>query len=92
MNIYPKVHKLHHEASPNNLTDLKGRPIITAHSWITSNPSRLLGLELDSLINKLHLKFSEHNLSFPILKNTHQLINFEQHQPTQYNRLHINFF
>ena len=73
MNIYPKVHKLSDNASPNNLNKLKGRPIITAHSWITSNPSRLLGTELDIIINKLQKYFLENNIPFTILKNTDQL-------------------
>lgn len=74
MNIYPKVHKLSENASPDNLKELKGRPIITAHSWITSNPSRLLGSELDTIINKLQNFFLINNLPFPILKNSEQLI------------------
>ena len=48
MKLLPKVHKLISTASPNNVTDLTGRPIITAHSWTTSNISRLLGTELDN--------------------------------------------
>lgn len=50
MKLLPKVHKLDAPASTDNLNKLTGRPIITAHSWITSNPSRLLGTELDSII------------------------------------------
>ena len=50
MKLLPKVHKLDRPASPNNITELTGRPIITAHSWTTSYPSRLLGTELDFII------------------------------------------
>ena len=50
MKLLPKVHKLTSTASTSNLKDLTGRPLITAHSWTTSNPSRLLGTELDTII------------------------------------------
>ena len=48
--LLPKVHKLDRPASHNNITELTGRLIITAHSLTTSNPSRLLGTELDYII------------------------------------------
>ena len=53
MKLLLKVHKLGKPTSHNNLTKLTGRPIIiTAHRWITSNPSclDLLGIELDRII------------------------------------------
>jgi len=53
MKLLPKVHKLDKPASHENITELTGRPIITAHSWTTSNPSRLLGTELDNIILQL---------------------------------------
>ena len=56
MKLLPKVHKLERPATYNNITDLTGRPIITAHSWTTSNPSRLLGTELDKIILQLKAK------------------------------------
>lgn len=59
MKLLPKVHKLNNPASPANLNLLTGRLIITAHSWITSNPSRLLGTELDSIILRLKNLFKE---------------------------------
>ena len=36
MKLLPKVHKLDDTASTHNLSKLTGRPIITAHSWVTS--------------------------------------------------------
>jgi len=45
MELLPKVHKLNNTASPSNLDKLTGRPIITAHSWTTSHPSRLIGTD-----------------------------------------------
>ena len=51
--LLPKVHKLDRPASHNNITELTGRSTITAHSWTTSNPSRLLGTELDNIILQL---------------------------------------
>ena len=50
MTPLPKVNELHKPVSYDNLTTLTGRLIITAHRWITSNPSRLLGTELASII------------------------------------------
>ena len=47
MKLLPKVHKLDKPASYDNLNKLTGRPIITAHSWITSNPSRVSPWELN---------------------------------------------
>ena len=38
MKLLPKVHKPDKPASCDNLNKLTGRPIITAHSWITSSP------------------------------------------------------
>ena len=79
MKLLPKVHKLTDPASPSNLNKLTARPIITAHSWITSNLSKLLGIELDSLITKLKHLFQTHNLNFPLIYNSMDLINKLQH-------------
>ena len=53
MKLLPKIHKLDKPASQNNITKLTGRPIITTHSWTTSNPLRLLGTKLDNIILRL---------------------------------------
>ena len=63
--ILLKVHKLDKPASHNNLTKLTGIPIITAYSWITSNPWRLQGTELDRIILKVKNLFKELNIPFP---------------------------
>ena len=60
-------------ASPNNLTKLKGRPIITAHSWITSNP--FISTELDTVIDKFRKSFLENNLPLIVLNNTDHTLN-----------------
>ena len=41
LKLLPKVHKLSSTASPQNLQQVTGRPFITAHSWTTSNISKL---------------------------------------------------
>ena len=51
----------------DNLTKVTGRPIITSHSWITSNPLRLLGTELDSIILQLRNLFEERNIPYPLI-------------------------
>ena len=58
----------------NNLTKLTGRPIITAHSWITSNPSSLLGIELDRIILQLKNLFKEQNIPYPLIYNSYDLL------------------
>jgi hypothetical protein len=80
MKLLPKVHKLISTASPNNVTDLTGRPIITAHSWTTSNISRLLGTELDNIILQLKNLFIFKNIQFPLIYNSSELIDLLQKQ------------
>ena len=67
MKLLPKVHKLDRPASHNNITELTGRPIITAHSWTTSNASRLLGTELDNTILR--------DIIFPLIYNSTDFLN-----------------
>ena len=74
MKLLPKVHKLTDTASPTNLDKLTERPIITAHSWTTSNPSRLLGTELDNIIFQLKTVFKERNIPFPLIYNSTDLL------------------
>ena len=74
MKLLPKVHKLTDFASPSNLDKLTGRPIITAHSWTTSNPSRLLGTELDKIILQLKDIFKERDIPFPLIYNSRDLL------------------
>ena len=69
MKLLPKVHKLTDTASPSNLNKLTGRPIITANSWTTSNPSRL-GTELDKIIFQLKNIFTERNIPFLLIFNS----------------------
>ena len=61
-------------ASPSNLDKLSGRPIITAHSWTTFNPSRLLGTELDKIILQLKDIFKERDIPFPLIYNSTDLL------------------
>ena len=75
MKLLPKVHKLDRPASHDNLTELTGRPIITAHSWTTSNSSRLLGTELDNIILQLKDFFKERDIIFPLIYNSTDLLN-----------------
>ena len=74
MKLLPKVHKRNKTPSTDNLNTLTGRPIITAHSWITSNPSRLLGNELDNIILQLKELFKERDIPFPLIYNSTDLI------------------
>ena len=74
MKLLPKVHKLSSSASPHLLDKLTGRPIITAHSWTTSNNSKILGTELDNIILKLKDHFITQNIPFPSIYNSSDLI------------------
>ena len=64
MKLLPKVHN----------DKLTGRPIITAHSWTTSDPSRLLGTELDKIILRLKDIFKERDIPFPLIYNSTDLL------------------
>ena len=74
MKLLPKVHKLKDLASATALPHLTGRPTITAHNWITSNPSQLLGQELDKLILRLKNLFTQRKFTFPLLFNSFDLL------------------
>ncbi|XP_028416423.1 uncharacterized protein LOC114540486 [Dendronephthya gigantea] len=74
MKLLPKVHKLSSIASSSNLSSLTGRPIITAHSWSTSNISKLLGLHLDSIILKFKDLFVSKHIHFPLIYNSLELV------------------
>ena len=52
----------------NNLTKL------TAHIWITSNPSCLLGTKLDRIILQLKNFFKERNIPYPLIYNSYDLL------------------
>ena len=72
--LVPKVHKRTDTAFTTNVDKLTGRPIITAHSWTTSNPSRLLGTELDKIIFQLKTVFEEGDVPFPLIYNSTDLL------------------
>ena len=77
MKLLLTVHKLGKPTSHHNLTKLTGRPIIiTAHRWITSNPSclDLLGIELDRIILQLKNLFKEWNIPYPLIYNPYDLL------------------
>ena len=73
MKLLPKV-QTRQPCLYNNLTKLTGRPIITAHSWLTSNPSRLLDQELDSIILQLKSFFDTNNITVPLIYNSSELL------------------
>lgn len=81
MSIQPKVHKLKDPACPNNEFMLKGRPIITAHSWIATEPSKLLGHHLKSIINQTKIFLSDCKLPFTIISDSNTFINHIKNIP-----------
>lgn len=56
LNLMPKVHKLMEEASIENESELKGRPIVTGHSWCTVEASKFVQKELRKILEKFKLK------------------------------------
>ena len=51
LNLMPKVHKLTAPASMQNEGLLKGKPIVTGHSWCTLEASRYLQQKFRELLN-----------------------------------------
>ena len=93
MKLLPKVHKLSSPASPDNLNQLTGRPIITAHSWTTSNVSKLLGTELDSVILQLKNLFISQNKPFPLIYNSSELVDIlQKHHIADINNFKLTTF
>ncbi|CAB4004878.1 Hypothetical predicted protein [Paramuricea clavata] len=76
----PKVHKLSSPASPDNLNQLTGRPIITVHSWTTSNVSKLFGTELDNIILQLKNLYISQDKRFSLIYNSSELVDILQQQ------------
>lgn len=74
MKLLPKVHKVDKPASNDNITELTVRPIITTHSWVTSNPSRILETELDGIILQLKTLFTERNNFVNLIYNSTDLL------------------
>ena len=61
LNVLPKVHKLSEEASSANEKLLRGRPIVTGHSWCLVEPSKFIQKELRSVI----LLFRQYKMAYP---------------------------
>ena len=74
MNLMPKVHKLSDPASPANEGDLKGRPIITAHSWSTVEASKFLQEKLRDILVDFKLFLSINGYQCPVLKDSKELL------------------
>ena len=93
MKLLPKVHKLPSSAFPELLSKLTGRSIITAHSWTTSNISKLLCTELDNIISQFKELFSSHNIPFPLIYNSSELTDkLEQQHIDDFNNFHLTTF
>ena len=81
LNLLPKVHKLKAQPNPNNESELKGRPILNGFNFTTSPVSRVFDTYMNKITNKLENLFDKHNLSFPCLTNSDELINSLQSMP-----------
>ena len=85
MDILPKVHKLNSPPCPSNEYNLKGRPIINAHSWITSPILAINTWYFDILLSRFEDNVLEFNFPWPIINSSSQLID-------QVKSLDINYF
>ena len=74
MNLMPKVHKLTRPASHLNEGELKGRPIITAHSWCTVEASKFLQSKLREIISYFKAYLSDHGMESTILSDSKSLV------------------
>ena len=93
MKLHLKVHKLSSPASPDNLNQLTGQPIITAHSWTTLNVSKLLGTELDSVILQLKNLCISQDKPFPLIYNSSELVDIlQQHHITDIKSFKLTIF
>ena len=88
MKPLPKVHEFDKPVSYDNLTKLTGIPIITANRWMTSNPSRLLGTELASIILQLKNVFEERNIPYHLIYNSYDLLLLLDKLPVRITNMH----
>lgn len=70
MNLMPKVHKLNEKARPELEQNLKGRPIITAHSWCTVELSKVLQSKLRDLLSRFKTYMSSLTLPVTIIDSS----------------------
>lgn len=74
MNLMPKVHKLSAPASPSNAKELKGRPIITAHSWCTVEASKFLQSKLRGITHSFKKYLESKGVNCTILGDSKELV------------------
>ena len=84
LNLLPKVHKLEDRASSVNEGMLKGRPIINGFAYTTAETSRIVAKHLDSFNDSFRLMFEQEKMTFPIIKNSDELV-------SKLQELHIPF-
>ena len=74
LNLMPKVHKLTDPASTQNEGQLKGRPIVTGHSWCTLEASRYLQQKFRELLNNFIGYIRQHGYQSTILTGSSDLL------------------
>ena len=74
---------------------LKGRPIITAHSWCTVEASKFLQAKLRGIISDSKLLIQEKGIEFTILRDSKELVNtiknFKLDNEKSYNFINFDF-
>ena len=75
LNLLPKVHKLPEEASMGNENLLRGRPIITGHSWCIVEASKFIQRELRKVINRFEEFLGKKGVRGTLLGSSGELVN-----------------
>ena len=73
LNITPKVHKLHQGASPDNESELKGRPIVNGFATLNTEPSQLLGKIFSNCLHECICKAASENIISPIIASSKEV-------------------
>ena len=84
----PKVHKLTRPASNLNEGELKGRPIITSHSWCTVEASKFLQSKLREIVSYFKAYLTDHGMESTILSDSKSLVDILKQYRVRSDRMY----
>ena len=67
------MHKLHQGASPDNESELKGRPIVNGFATLNTEPSQLLGKIFSNCLHECICKAASENIISPIIASSKEV-------------------
>ena len=85
LNVLPKVHKLSEKACKEIENELKGRPIVTDHSWCTYEVSRFIQKELRNIIQMFKCCMMDSGITFTLLESGAKLVSLLRDAPVDFN-------